>query len=212
MRGAMSGASSWSAGSWSGGGGSGGGGGGWLSSPVPDNYMDAWRQGFQAGFLAAVIADDKSESETEVVTPPTKKRKGGKKKKCNKVEYTEPDMKASPLFFWKSGKGEDHREPYPEEIQVKLRVAYARKIAGEDIADIRYSMTDARTFRLRIIGADEAGAWKEALTKYEVKTFVGAQWDWDKECDPPTDIGRGVTFRPIMARVDDALPPVKAEG
>ena len=220
----MSGGSSWGAsGSWQewgrGGGGQdddwGGRGGGERQHtyaagppgppPTPTvDYMQGWQKGWEAGFQAAMnvkannCRDD--DSVTEVVTT-TRRSKKSKSKKHHWFEYTDANLDASPVFFWKQGTGEGQVAAYPEEIQVKLRDAYEKKKAGEEVDDIKYPMTDDWVYRLRIIGDDEAELWKPHLRYNDVNEFVGVQWSWFLNCDPPTDFGKDGSFRPIKARV-----------
>ena len=82
------------------------------------DFMQGFQKGWEAGYQAAMTKANNcqdDDSVTEVIT--TTKRKKKSKSKYHWVEYTDANLKASPVFFWKQGNGEGQVEAYPEEIQ-----------------------------------------------------------------------------------------------
>ena len=126
------------------------------------------------------------------------------------IKYTKTDLDETPLFVVKLGKGEDDLEPYPEEIQIQLRLQYENMKKSEPFEDIEYPQTDQFTYRLRIIEEKDMDTHREFLGKWAVNDFVGVQWDASaKDCDPPQPRGEKMTFRPIME--NEKMAAVKTE-
>ena len=118
------------------------------------------------------------------------------------------DLDGTPLFVCKTGK--DEFTPYPEEIQIQLRLQYENMKNGEHVEDIEYPLHDEWCYRLRIIEANEKDTYRKLLGKWAVNDFVGVQWDASaKDCNPPQSRGEKVTFRPIMEK--EKMAAVKKE-
>ena len=127
-------------------------------------------------------------------------------------EYNDADTSQRPVFMCQTGKGKDSVQPYPQQLQERLRAALEKVQNGEGAQEEEDEMADEWVSKLRLFTEEEYNEhWKDSLSKHVRDgngKVVGAQWNSNFDGKPPTSWDDNATYRPIYlgdALLDDVV-------